>query len=377
MTKWRLVPLLAVLTVVVWMGNAFAQDTLWVDRFEDDDPPAHKNVGWLYYGPEDGLMDQVVEQQNLEGNGVLYIKAGNYQVIGVGLIETNGTPEVDPEDEAKTHQLLVANNYSSPNQMTTFRVNFKTIVSENSFFGASARMVQTDTSESIPDADPTESPAYVVFISPSAGVVRLAKYPAVQYAGLDPTTWAYLGEAPYAFDLDVFYWVKFYLKDAEFKVKVWEGDPEDEPADWLIEATDSEPRVTGKFNMFSLMGNPPGGDEFYLDDIVLVSTGPTAVETDPTLTPESFELAQNYPNPFNPTTEVSYSVPKNGHVLLEVYNTLGQKVRTLVNADVAAGSHRVTFNGRDDLGRSLSSGVYVYRLSAGDQVTQKKMMLTK
>ncbi len=378
MKKWKWAPVVAVLIVLATAAFAVAQELpiLWEDHFNDDDPAARKNVGWLYYGPEDGLKDQIIQQMVLEsGDSVLYIKSGDYSVVGVGLVETNGVPEIDTTDDAKTHKLLVANNYSSPNQCTTFRVDFKNITS--SFFVANARMVQTDTSETIPDADPTQSPAYVVMISPGEGKVRLAKYPAVEYAALQPDQWNYFGEADFAFELDVFYWVKFYLNEGDFKVKIWEGDPEDEPEEWLIEATDPEPRVEGKFNMFALFGSPPGGDEVYIDDVVVRSTTPTAVENEPRQVPVSFNLAQNYPNPFNPSTEIVYSVPKSGHVNLAVYNVAGQKVRTLINARVSAGSHRVTFDGRDDSGRELSTGVYIYRLEAEGKVLQKKMTLMK
>jgi len=375
MKRWKWLPFLVVLVAVAWVGASVAQElpVLWEDHFEDDDPPAHKNVGWLYYGEEDGLKDQVIQQQQVEGSGVLYIKSGNYSVVGVGLVETNGVPEVDPDDPAKTHRLLVANNYSSPNQLTTFRVNFKSI--QSSIFVAAARMVQTDTSETIPDADPTESPAYVVFVSPLEGKVRLAKYEG-EMAALRPDTWAYFGEADFSFDMDVWYWFKFLLNEGDFKVKIWEGEPSDEPAEWLLEVQDPEPRVTGKFNMFALFGQPPGGDEMMLDDIVVRSPA-TGVAEESGQVPAKFDLAQNYPNPFNPTTEIVYSLPEAGNVTLAVYNSQGQLVRTLVNGRVTTGSHTVTFDGRDDQGRALASGVYIYRLTAGDKVLQKKMMLLK
>lgn len=88
--------------------------------------------------------------------------------------------------------------------------------------------------------------------------------------------------------------------------------------------------------------------------------------------PSGFALAQNYPNPFNPSTVIGYQLPQNGHVRLEVFDMLGQKVATLVDGVVAAGAHQVTFDGN-----GLSSGVYIYRLSAGNQVFTKKLTLIK
>ena len=87
---------------------------------------------------------------------------------------------------------------------------------------------------------------------------------------------------------------------------------------------------------------------------------------------ESYSLTQNYPNPFNPTTQISFTLPKAGNVSLTVYNTLGQKVATLVNGNLAAGSHTVSFNANN-----LASGVYFYRLSAGSYASTMKMMLLK
>lgn len=89
-------------------------------------------------------------------------------------------------------------------------------------------------------------------------------------------------------------------------------------------------------------------------------------------TPLQFALNQNYPNPFNPATKISYRIPKDGYVSLKVYNTLGQEVANLVKGMVKAGSHEVTFNAS-----GLSSGIYYYRIDAGDYVLVKKMMLIR
>jgi hypothetical protein len=88
--------------------------------------------------------------------------------------------------------------------------------------------------------------------------------------------------------------------------------------------------------------------------------------------PVTYELAQNYPNPFNPTTKIEYAIPAQSKVELKVYNVIGQEVATLVNEIQAAGVHHVKFNAL-----SLASGVYFYRLSAGDFVSVKKMVLLK
>ena len=97
----------------------------------------------------------------------------------------------------------------------------------------------------------------------------------------------------------------------------------------------------------------------------------SAVRTE-ALVPREFQLAQNYPNPFNPSTTFEYSITKSSHVVLEVFNLLGQSVAKLVDGQANAGTYRVTY----DASR-LSSGVYLYRLTAGDFVQTNKMILMK
>lgn len=86
----------------------------------------------------------------------------------------------------------------------------------------------------------------------------------------------------------------------------------------------------------------------------------------------SFKLQQNYPNPFNPSTVISYAIPNSGFVTLTVYNSIGQKVRTLVSGQQSSGEHSVEF----DAG-TLSSGVYFYRLHAGNYTKTKKLAVLK
>jgi len=88
--------------------------------------------------------------------------------------------------------------------------------------------------------------------------------------------------------------------------------------------------------------------------------------------PASFSLSQNYPNPFNPTTTIRFSIPKSSHVKLMVFDILGKEVSTLVNGDIEQGEHSIVFNAQN-----LPSGVYLYKLTAGDFVQTRKMLLLK
>jgi hypothetical protein len=88
--------------------------------------------------------------------------------------------------------------------------------------------------------------------------------------------------------------------------------------------------------------------------------------------PLVYTLEQNYPNPFNPSTTIKFMLPKTSNVTLTVFNILGQKVATLFDGRMSAGAQVVQFDAT-----RLSSGVYIYRLEAGDFRSQKKMMLLK
>ncbi len=93
--------------------------------------------------------------------------------------------------------------------------------------------------------------------------------------------------------------------------------------------------------------------------------------------PTEFSLSQNYPNPFNPTTTINFSVPQKSTVKLIVYDILGKEVKTLINSEKDAGSYKVQWNGTNNKGLTVSTGIYIYRISAGNFVSEKKMILMK
>ncbi len=103
----------------------------------------------------------------------------------------------------------------------------------------------------------------------------------------------------------------------------------------------------------------------------------TPVEDDPLILPREFAMAQNFPNPFNPVTQIEFNLRRPGSVRLEVFNSLGQKVATLIEGDRSAGTHIVQWFGVDDGGNEVASGIYFYRLTAGEHSEVRKMMLLK
>ncbi len=95
------------------------------------------------------------------------------------------------------------------------------------------------------------------------------------------------------------------------------------------------------------------------------------------LVPLTYALEQNYPNPFNPNTTIRYQLSKRSVTVMEVFNLLGQRVKTLVNAEQVTGTYAVVWDGRNDAGYSVASGTYLYRLRAGDFVATRKLLLMR
>jgi len=116
------------------------------------------------------------------------------------------------------------------------------------------------------------------------------------------------------------------------------------------------------------------GGELNLDVQTIPDFGgqSTPIEDEELNTPNEFKLSQNYPNPFNPSTTINFTVPQAAEVTLTVYNVLGQEVAQLVNQRMSSGTHSVQFDAS-----GLSSGMYIYRLEAGNNVQNKQMMLVK
>ncbi|GEM_PF-1406948 len=142
-------------------------------------------------------------------------------------------------------------------------------------------------------------------------------------------------------------------------------NPNDEPENLLLEGSTIDGLIGILFYSFNNYKIIPR----QADDFMGVTSVTDMIEGE---TPGTFKLTQNYPNPFNPATQIQFSLPEEAHVTLKVFNVLGQRVKILVDEHHTAGTYTATF----DAGM-LPSGVYFYRIEAGDFVETKRMMLLK
>ena len=154
----------------------------------------------------------------------------------------------------------------------------------------------------------------------------------------------------------------------KFRIKIWEndenetvvydnqlGDPDDGDATDAIEA--------GSILIHQGAGLPKV-DNF-------------AEDIEPEAKPKQFSLFQNYPNPFNPETMISFQIPQASHVMVRIFNTLGVEIRKVVNGRYEAGNYSVIWDGRDNSGKPVASGTYIYQIQAGQFVDIKKMVLIR
>ena len=153
-------------------------------------------------------------------------------------------------------------------------------------------------------------------------------------------------------------------------VQSWVDNPEGNFG-WLLKGNESSNTTAKRFDTRenASAANRPILNINFID--------PTNVEDRSGQTPTGFAMAQNYPNPFNPTTQINYAIARSGRTQIEIFNILGSKVRTLVNAVQPAGTYRVRWDGKNDGGAVVANGVYVYRLRAGSFVDMKKMLFVK
>ena len=154
-------------------------------------------------------------------------------------------------------------------------------------------------------------------------------------------------------------------------VQLWVDNP-DTSFGWIVVGNEATVQTAKRFDSRE---HPTEASR----PVLTVTYKPTSVENSEVL-PEQFTLAQNYPNPFNPSTVINYTIPQSlnsPQVKLEIFNLLGQKVITLVDAKQVAGEHSIQWNGKNEAGNLVTSGVYLYRLKAENFVEMRKMMFIR
>ncbi len=231
-------------------------------------------------------------------------------------------------------------------------------------------------------------------VSPRSGTFGLTDSPQGLYQN-HSDSWAGLKET---FDLSsiaspqLSFWhrFQFWLYDTGFVEINTDGGRGWERLAEFVEIQDDWSQVNLPLNAYSGQSNvrfrfhllsdwTGAADGWYIDDVQM-NFKPTSVEEEPASVPVQFSLRQNYPNPFNPSTSIQYTVDgrqTSAPISLRVYNIRGQLVRILVDGEIEPGNHQVVWDGRDDKGKEVSSGIYFYRLAAGEHVATKKMLLLK
>ncbi len=134
-------------------------------------------------------------------------------------------------------------------------------------------------------------------------------------------------------------------------------------------------RIGDAGNYRAIVTNSAGADT---SEIAVIEVLPTAIsEFDQGLIPTDYALGTNYPNPFNPTTNITFAIPRTSRVKVEIFNTLGRKIKTLMDATLNTGYHTLHWNGLNDNGQTIPTGVYFYRMQTESFTDTKKMVLVK
>jgi len=129
---------------------------------------------------------------------------------------------------------------------------------------------------------------------------------------------------------------------------------------------------------FRMITNSSGAREgIHIDDFSVYWESQTGITDNDLIVPNRFDLSQNYPNPFNASTRISFTLGKSGLTQLTIYDILGRNVKTMLSETMTAGYHDIIWNGKDDSGNNVASGIYLYRLQAEDVNFIKRMTLIR
>jgi len=177
--------------------------------------------------------------------------------------------------------------------------------------------------------------------------------------------------------------LKYYARSKEKPAKIWSqpisavNSAGGEILEQLLQVDEEYATLTpGQTMDLSFLVAPPP-EPGMVRDFVLQTTGYYVSLKKPSVAPTSFALLNNYPNPFNASTVILYTLPEAAQVKLEIFNVLGQRIRVLVNEHQSAGYKSIAWDGKDDKGADVASGVYFYRLETENYSDSKKMVLMR
>lgn len=230
------------------------------------------------------------------------------------------------------------------------------------------------TTPAATEVRPDSGKAFEIAFSPGVFSYRAFRLPSPGVAP-EPFLWSHVTEN----NEFVLNFMKFGDQDVGY-FRIYQGTSQnpttlvDSTAENWIQISGLVPSTTYYFRVTAVNGQ---GQESPFSNEILYIPVPTGIDEVVVGIPKEHRLFQNYPNPFNPATTIRFGIKEPSYVTLAVYNVLGQKVRTLVSGRQSPGYKTVSWDGKNDAGRFVGTGIYVYRLQAGNTVHSKKMLFLK
>jgi hypothetical protein len=305
--------------------------------FKETFPGGATTLNWLTL---DGLSQLQIDSSfaNPSGDSTVGFVAGNVETGGTGGIMAGSPGLTDYKIEAQVYMARAASASSGTNNGIYGRINIRND-------SLSAYVLASDF-----DGGPR---------------LRLRKFEAGNAFGLAVIRDWGPEEIPGGLPTESS-WHKLAL---EFKGnQIWAYYDDELLPDSPFTDTESD---SGYFGIYCFVGFDPGSlSATYFDDVMVTVEMATSVAGNSNLTPQSFRLAQNYPNPFNPETHIDYELDRAQNIILEIFNTKGQRVSTLFGGFQSAGLHHLTWHSN-----GLPSGTYMLRLRADGQSQTKRMIL--
>jgi hypothetical protein len=341
-------------TIIKFVGGKDATGTVWADDFIFDgrgDAWAGQNwntsvgvpTGWNYWlppiGGNDGRLSNGFENT---------IVTDEEAYTGLHSLKFDLPFDREPHDAwvGTRRYLLNSENGTATTSFDAALLNDISTLSNVSGGDVLRISMWVKASNLVPDSAAAYPGTWSVGVTPIFHSGYLNNDPYDEIGGND---WVFTFPSVTEFD-----WTQFYVD-----VTV--------PADVNVKSLSVRPHVYSRFT-----------GTVYYDALEVKVLDITDVDNDIEVSiPVAYELANNYPNPFNPTTNIRFAIPETGNVKLSIYNMLGQKIATLVNENRNAGRYEITWNGKDDSGKAVGSGMYFYRLKAENVVLIKKMVLLK